>query len=395
MLLSLGLILGLGFLGGYLINKIKIPSLVGMIIIGILIGPTVLNWLDLDILKISGTLRQIALVIILTRSGLNLDFESLKKIGRPAILLSFLPATFEIVGVALISFYLIDLPIFESILLGSVLAAVSPAVTSPRMLKLIESGYDGKNNVCKLVLVSSSIDDIFVIVIFYAFLGLVENNSFNVLNIGLIPISIVLGILLGLGVGFIVSLVINKFNVKTPLYVLLLFSLSLLMLGLETLLKQYVSFSGLLAVIVMAMVVLFKTKEKAKTISQGYDNLWLFFEIILFVLVGASLNFNYVFNNLWQGILIIVGGLIFRSIGVLICLIKTKLILKERIFVIISFLPKATVQASIGGIALSYGLVCGPIILAIAVLAIIITAPIGAFLIDHLAPKLLTTEQLK
>ena len=389
MVLSLGIILILGFLVGCVLSKIKLPGLVGMIIVGLVIGPYCLGLIDDSILAISTELRQIALVIILTRSGLNLDIESLKKIGRPAILMSFIPATLEIIGVTLISLLMLEISVFEAMLLGSVLAAVSPAVVSPRMIKLIEDRLGERHQVPKLILAGSSVDDIYVIVLFYVFLGLVENNVFNITSILTIPLTITLGILIGILVGLLLSYILKKTNFKITINVLLVLSTSFLMIGLENILKEYVSISSLLGIMVMGVILLFKEPIKSKELSVGYNNLWIFFEIILFVLVGATVDFSYAVNNSLTAILILVVGLLFRTLGVLICLIKTNLNKKERLFTVFSYLPKATVQASIGGIALSLGLYCGSIILTVSVISILITAPIGALLIDKTAKKLL------
>ena len=394
MILSLGLILILGFIIGWLLSKIKIPGLVGMIIVGLLIGPYCLGLIDEKILSISTELRQVALVIILTRSGLNLDIDSLKKIGRPAILMSFIPATLEIIGITLISQLLLEITIFESILLGTVLAAVSPAVVSPRMIKLIEERFGENHQVPKLILAGSSVDDIYVIVLFYTFLGLVGNNTFDFVSITMIPVTIILGVLLGIIVGLILSYILKKTNFKTAINILIIISSSFLMIGLENMLKDYISISSLLGIMVTGIVLLFMNKEKAKQLSDGYNNLWIFFEIILFVLVGATVDFSYAINNGLMAILILIIGLLFRTLGVLLCLIKTKLTFKERLFTILAYIPKATVQASIGGIALSLGLSCGSIILTVSVISILITAPIGAILIDNLSSKLLDRTDL-
>lgn len=389
MILSIGLILILGFIIGSLLSKIKIPGLIGMIIVGLIIGPYCLGLIDDKVLLISNELRQIALVIILTRAGLNLDIESLKKIGRPAILMSFIPATCEIIGVTIISLLLLDLSLFESILLGTVLAAVSPAIVSPRMIKLIENKFGEKHQVPKLILAGSSVDDIYVIILFYTFLGLVENNIFNVVSVTMIPVTIILGILLGIIVGLFLSYILKKTNFTNTINVLIILSVSFLMIGLENIIKDYISISSLLGIMVIGIVILFKNKEKSKDLSKGYNNLWLFFEIILFVLVGASIDFSYALSNAFVATVIVLIGLLFRTIGVCLCLIRTNLTYKERIFTIIAYIPKATVQASIGGIALSLGLPCGSIILTVSVIAILLTAPIGALLIDNLAKKLL------
>lgn len=390
MILSIGLILIFGFIIGYFLSKIKIPGLVGMIIIGLIIGPYCLGLIDDKILEISSELRQIALVIILTRSGLNLDIESLKKVGRPAILMSFIPATCEIIGVTLISTLLLKLNIFEAILLGTVLAAVSPAVVSPRMIKLIDERFSEEHQVPKIILAGSSVDDIYVIVLFYTFLELVDNNTFNIVNITLIPITIILGILLGVIVGLLLSYILKKTNFNNAINILIVLASSFLMIGLENILKKYISISSLLGVMVMGIVLLFKNKEKSKELSKCYNNLWIFFEIILFVLVGATVDFSYAINNCFIAIIILIVGIMFRMLGVLLCLIKTNLTLKERLFAVIAYIPKATVQASIGGIALSLKLPCGSIILTVSVISILLTAPIGAILIDNLSKKLLS-----
>lgn len=390
MLLSIGLILILGFLGGYLASKIRIPGLVMMIIVGLIIGPYALNLLDQSLLNISSYLRQIALVIILTRSGLNLDFSSLKKMGRPALLMSFIPATFEIIGVTLASYFFLGLTLFEGMLLGSVLAAVSPAVVSPRMIQLIEKGYGKRNEVPKLILAGASLDDIYVIVLFYGFLGLVETNAFNPLALLEIPLSIGLGILLGLIVGFILGFILKHSQLKTTINLIIVLGVSLLLVGLETILAPYISISSLLSVIVLAMVILLTNQTKAKELARGYNGLWQVFEIILFVLVGASLDLSYALTNFGPSILVLFIGLISRSMGVILSISFTRYTFKEKVFIVIAYLPKATVQASIGAIALNLGLGAGSIILAVAVLSILITAPLGAFLVDRLAPKLLT-----
>lgn len=392
MILSFGIILLGGFIIGYLLNKIKIPGLVGMLLFGLFIGPQFLNLIDKSVLSISSELRQIALVIILTRSGLNLDFNSLKKIGRPAILLCFIPATVEIIGVTIASIYLLNLSIFESLLLGSVLAAVSPAVVSPRMIELIERKEGEEHQVPKLILAGASVDDIYVVVLFYSFLGLVENDVIDIKGISMVPVSIILGILLGILIGFLLSFIYKK--LKTPLLtnVIITLAMSFLFIGLENYLKKWISISSLLSIMVMSMILLFKNEEQAKELSKGYNVLWKVFEIILFVLVGASIDFHFSLKTGLLALIVLMIGLAFRCIGVLLSLLGTSLTWKERGFVILSYLPKATVQASIGGIALSLGLSCGSTILMVSVLAILITAPIGAILIDHLHQRLLKSN---
>lgn len=389
--LSLGVALIAGFTIGWLLERIHVPGFVGMIVLGVLLGPTVLNFLSPDLLVISSTLRQIALVVVLTRSGLSLDFRALKKVGRPAILMCFVPATFEIVGVGIASHYLLSLDWMEGFLLGCVLGAVSPAVVSPRMIKLIEEGYTHKS-IPQIILGGSSADDTYTIILFYAFLGIVQNGTFDALSVGLIPLTIISGIALGLLVGILLVLFYKKTNFPLAVNVLLFFGVSLSLLGFEELLKEYFDVSSLLAIMVMGMVVLFKLPKKAKELSNGYNGIWKVFEILLFVLVGAAVDFKYIVSSGGFGILVLLIGLVFRSVGVVICLLGSKLNLKETVFCIFAYLPKATVQASIGGIALSYGLSCGPIVLAVAVLAIVITAPIGGFLIDSFGKRWLSKE---
>ena len=393
MLLSLGLILSLGFLGGFLFSKIRIPGLVAMIIVGLIIGPYMLNLIDASILNISAELRQIALIIILTRSGFNLDLASLKKIGRPAILMSFIPATLEIIGIMIFSHLLLDLSLFEGMLLGSVIAAVSPAVVSPRMIRLIEKGYGSEKAVPKLVLAGSSVDDIYVIILFYAFLGLVETNVFIATNLVSIPLSIGLGIIFGLMMGLILSFILKKTTFPLVINMIIILATSFLMVGVENILKPYVAVSSLLGIIVLAMTLLFFNSEKVKNINKGYDALWQVFEIILFVLVGATLNLNYALSNMGPSLLVLLAGLTFRAVGVGLSLLLTNYNYKERLFIMLAYIPKATVQASIGGIALSMNLASGQTILTVSIIAILITAPIGAFLIDFLAPRLLKKKE--
>lgn len=387
--LSLFIIFFAGILGGFIFEKIKLPKLIFYIILGILIGPSVFNIVDDTLVNISSYLRQIALVIILTRSGLSLDINNLKKIGRPAILMCFIPATFEIIGITIFAPLFLSISYLEALLLGSVLAAVSPAIVVPRMIKLMDEGYN-KNNVPELVMAGASCDDIFVIVLFYSFKELVKTSTFNAWNISQIPISIITGIVLGLIIGLLMVAIIKHLKLNKVINVILMLGLSFGMIALENVLKPYFSVSSLLAIIVMALVINIFKKEEAKEIQKSYNNLWQGFEILLFTLVGIATNINYAFSK--DG-LIIVGlifiALIFRSIGVIICIICTKFNKKEKIFIIISYLPKATVQASIGAIALSEGLACGEIVLTAAVISILITAPLGAILIDSLYKKLL------
>lgn len=390
MFLSLFIIFTLGIFGGLLFEKIKLPKLIWYIVLGILLGPSVLNIVDESLIAISSYLRQIALILILTRSGLSLNINNLKKIGRPAILMCFIPACFEIIGVLIFAPIFLNITYLEALLLGSVLAAVSPAIVVPRMIKLIEEGYGKDKNVAELVLAGASVDDIFVIVLFYSFKGLVSTNVFNGWNIIQIPISIVLGILLGIIVGFLVAVIIKKIKTNTIINVILMLGLSFGMLYLEEILKPYISVSSLLAIIIMGLIIALIRKEESKEIQKSYNSLWNGFEILLFALVGIATNINYAFSD--NGIMIlglIIIALIFRSLGVIVCLIATKFHWKEKLFIILSYIPKATVQASIGAIALTEGLDCGDIVLTSAVVSILFTAPIGAILIDNTYKKLL------
>ena len=390
MFLSLFIIFTLGIFGGLIFEKIKLPKLIWFILLGILIGPSVLNIVDETLISISSYLRQIALILILTRSGLSLSIDNLKKVGRPAILMCFIPACFEIIGVLIFAPMFLNITYLEALLLGSVLAAVSPAIVVPRMIKLLEEGYGKDKNVAELVLAGASVDDIFVIVLFYSFKGLISTNVFNGWNIIQIPISIVLGTLLGIIVGFLVALIIKKIKTNTIINVILMLGLSFGMLYLEEILKPYISVSALLAIIIMGLIIALIRKEESKEIQKSYNSLWNGFEILLFVLVGIATNINYAFSD--NGVMIlglIIIALIFRSLGVIVCLIATKFHWKEKLFIVLSYLPKATVQASIGAIALTEGLACGDIVLTSAVVSILFTAPMGAILIDNTYKKLL------
>ena len=391
--LSLFIIFSFGIIGGILFEKIRLPKLIWYILLGILIGPSLLNIVDDTLISISSYLRQIALVIILTRSGLSLDIKNLKKIGRPAILMCFLPASFEIIGVVIFAPIFLGISYLEAMLLGSVLAAVSPAIVVPRMIKLMELGYNS-SNVPELVMAGASCDDIFVIVLFYSFKNLVATSNFDFYNIVQIPLSIISGIILGILVGFLVVLFIKYLKMNKIINVVLMLGLSFGMIALEGVLKPYFSISALLAIIVMALIINIFKKEEAKEIQKSYNGLWQGFEILLFVLVGVATNVNYAISSDGAIILgLVVIALAFRSVGVIICLIKTRFNIKEKVFIIISYIPKATVQASIGAIALTEGLSCGTLVLTMAVISILFTAPLGAILMDSLYKKLLVKSE--
>ena len=388
--LSLFIIFTCGILGGILFEKIKIPKLVWYITLGVLIGPSILNIVDDTLINISSYLRQIALVIILTRSGLSLDIHNLKKIGRPAIFMCFLPAVFDIVGIAIFAPIFLRISYLEALLLGSVLAAVSPAVVVPRMIKLMDEGYGMERNVPELIMAGASCDDIFVIVLFYSFKSLVATSNFRAWDRAQIPISIVGGVFLGVMVGFFIVLILHKLKMNKVIHVIFMLGVSFGMIALESALKPYFSISSLLAIIVMAFIVHIFKKEEAKEIQKTYNSLWSGFEILLFALVGIATDIHYAFSiegAILIGIVLI--ALVFRSIGVFVSLIATKFNKKEKLFIIISYLPKATVQASIGAIALQEGLGCGTVVLTGAVISILITAPLGAILMDRTYKKLL------
>lgn len=395
MFLSLGLILVIGFAGGLLFEKIRIPKLVFYMLLGILLGPSLLDIVSEDLLNISSYLRQIALIIILTRSGLSLDIATLKKIGRPAIMMCFVPACFEIIGIVIFAPLLLKISVAEALLLGSVLAAVSPAVVVPRMIKLQQQGYSSRHALPELVMAGASCDDIFVIVLFYSFKGLVVTDRFNALSLLSIPLSIVLGLLLGVTVACAVIPLFKKTNLSVPLKIIVMLGVSFLMVGFEELVKKYVSVSSLLGIMLLGILVLRFDKPSAQNIQAGYNGMWNFFEILLFFLVGCAADIRYVFSTEGALVLALLAlGLIFRSIGVLICVIHTRFNIREKIFIVLSYLPKATVQASIGAIALSEGLACGKIVLTAAVISILITAPLGAILMDLTYKKLLEAPYL-
>lgn len=388
---NLFLIFGIGILGGYVFEKIKLPKLVFYIILGILIGPSVFNIVDESLSNISTYLRQIALIIILTRSGLSLDIKNLKKIGRPAILMCFVPACFEIIGVAILGPIFLNISILEVLLVGAVLAAVSPAIVVPRMIKLMEDGYGMEHHVPEVIMAGASCDDIFVIILFYTFKNMIVTSSFDVWGIAQIPLSIIFGIVLGILCGIVLVLMIKYLHLNSIVNVLFTLALSFGMVALESFLKPYVSVSSLLAIIVMAMVVKKCQAEAATKIKKSYNALWSGFEILLFVLVGIVTDIHYAFSKEGAIILgLVLIALLFRSAGVLVSIVATKFNWKEKLFIIISYLPKATVQASIGAIALSEGIACGRIVLTAAVIAILVTAPLGAILMDSTYKKLLT-----
>lgn len=389
MLTSLALIFLCGLLFGTLFSKLKLPPLLGMLLTGIVLGPYVLSLMDPSILSISADLRQLALIIILTRAGLNLDLASLKKVGRPAILMCFVPACFEIGGMLLLAPPLLHISLLEAAIMGTVVAAVSPAVIVPKMLHLMETGYGTKQSIPQLIMAGASVDDVFVIVLFTSFTGLAQGQQISAVSFLSIPVSILLGLLVGAIIGVLLALLFARFHMRDSVKVLLILSLSFLLVALENTVKSTVPFSGLLAVMSLNIAVQRKRTEVAVRLSAKFSKLWVVAELILFVLVGATVNLSYVATAGLAAVAVILGVLLFRMLGVCVCLLKTTLQKKERLFCMLAYLPKATVQAAIGSLPLSMGLACGNIVLTVAVLSILITAPLGAFLIDLTYKKLL------
>lgn len=375
MLQSLALILLLGLITSKLLEKIKIPGLVGMIISGILIS----SFMDIKIINISSELRQIALVVILTRSGLSLNFKILKNVGRPSIFLCFLPATFEMIACTIIAPCIFKISYLESALLGSVLAAVSPAVVSPRMIKMIENRIGTKKGIPEMILAGASVDDVYVIVFFSVFLSLLTKNTLTYIKFIQLPISIFLGIVFGVILGKILMYIFKKIEMTNITKTIVLISISFLSLKLQ----DFLPVAVLLSIMVIGMYINAKDADMSKQLSSVYSNLWNVFEILLFVLVGISLKLEYIKTNAILAIVLLMLILIFRVLAVYISVSKTKLIFKEKLFCMLSYIPKATVQAAIGGVPLAMGVKSGELILTISVIAILFTAPIGAFCIDN------------
>lgn len=392
MLTSIAIILLLGLLVGWLFSKIKLPSLLGMIIVGIIISPHCLNLVDDSILAISGDLRQIALVIILTRAGLSLNFSDLKKVGRPAILMCFVPATIEMIGTIILAPLLLGVSVLEAAIMGSVIAAVSPAVTVPRMIKLMDEGYGKDKSIPQLILAGASVDDVFVIVVFTALTTLASTGKVSATSFLQIPISIVLGVAVGCLMGFVLVFFFKKCHMRDSIKVLIILSISFLLLELQNRLEGIVPVSGLLAIMSMGILINQKYDLLAKRLSVKYNKLWIGAEIFLFVLVGIAVDVKYALNAGIAVLGIVVLALVFRMLGVVISLIRTKLNAKERLFCAVAYTPKATVQAAIGTIPLAMGLGCGEIVLTVAVVAILLTAPFGAICIDSLYKKLLKKD---
>ena len=392
MLLSVALIFIVGLTLGAIFQKLKLPSLLGFLISGIILGPHALNLIDTSILSISADLRQIALIIILARAGLSLNMGDLKKVGRPALLMCFVPACFEIIGMVLLAPKLLGISVLEAAIAGSVIAAVSPAVVVPKMLRLMEEGYGTKNSIPQLIMIGASVDDVFVIVLFTAFTNLALGGSISALSFALIPLSIVSGLIIGAVSGILVTWLLDRFQVRNSIKVIILLCMAFILVSGEKMVGGAIPFSGLLAVMGMGAVILNKNQSLSTMLSRKLSKLWIAAEIVLFVLVGATVDIGYAITAGGAALLLIGCVLGFRMVGVLICLLKTELTKKERIFCMIAYCPKATVQAAIGSLPLAMGLSCGSIVLTVAVLAILITAPLGAIGIDASYKKLLKRE---
>ena len=398
MLTSLSFIFLVGLAMAAICQRIRLPRIIGMLLTGIVLGPYVLDLLDPSILSISSELRQMALIIILLKAGLSLNLADLKKVGRPAVMLSCVPASFELLGYVLFAPMILGINRIEAAVMGAVLAAVSPAVVVPRMVKLMETGYGTKKSIPQMILAGASCDDIFVIVLFSTFSGMAQGGSARVMDFVNIPISIVSGILLGAVAGWLLSLFFEtayakEHYVRNSMKVIIVLGGSFLLMSVETWVKPYISVSGLLAVVSMACVLKLRSiKAVSARLSEKFGKLWLAAEVLLFVLVGAAVDIRYTMGAGLAAVLMIFTALIFRTIGVLICLAGTALNWKERLFCVIAYLPKATVQAAIGSVPMAMGLPCGQIVLSVAVMAILITAPLGALGMDSTFERLLEKE---
>lgn len=389
MLKSIALIMLIGMSAGWVCRKVKLPGLLGMLFTGIILGPYVFNLLDSSILLVSADIRKIALVIILTRAGLTLNLEDLKKVGRPAFLMCFVPATFEMLGMIILAPRLLSVSLIEAAVIGAVVAAVSPAVVVPKMIKLMEDGYGTKQGIPQLILAGASVDDVYVIVMFTAFTSLAQGGNVSVMSFVNIPVSIIFGIIIGIIIGKALAVVWKKVHIRDTVKAAIFLSVALLLVGVEASLNTPITFASLISVMFIGIALKKDRPEVAFRLSQKYNKMWVWAEVMLFVLVGATVDIGYVAYAGVSSIVIIIGALIFRMAGVALCMAGTKLKLKERVFCMLAYTPKATVQAAIGGVPLSMGLACGNTVLTVAVLAIIITAPLGAFAIDMTYRKLL------
>ncbi|OHE27189.1 MAG: potassium transporter [Tenericutes bacterium GWA2_38_26] len=389
MLFSISIITLTALLLSQLFIKLKLPGIIGMLLSGIILGPFVLDLIDPSILSLSADLRQIALIVILIRAGLSLDLEDLKKVGRPALLLSFIPATIEMVAVIILAPLFFGISYLDAAIMGAIIAAVSPAVVVPRMIKLMESGYGKEKKIPQLIMAGASIDDVYVIVIFTSLIQVYQGSTVSLLTFLFIPVSIILGVFLGIVSGLVLSWFFKKFHLRDTIKVLIIFSIGFLFIVLEKTISGFLPISGLVGIMALGGTILKKHMVLAKRLVGKFEKIWVIAEIMLFVLVGAAVDISVIANVGLFALLLIVISMIFRMFGVFISLIKTRLNAKEKLFVGISYSPKATVQAAIGAIPLSLGISSGNLILTVAVLAIIITAPFGSILMDKTYKKLL------
>lgn len=391
MLTSLGLVLLLGMALGALAKRLGLPSLVGMLIAGMILGPYALNLLSDSLLNISADLRQLALIIILTRAGLSLDVEALKRVGRPAVLMCFVPACFEIVGMTLLAPLLLGVSTLDAAIMGAVVGAVSPAVIVPRMIRLSEEGWGVDRGIPQLILAGASVDDVFVIVMFTAFTGLASGGTGLTAGAVLgVPASILTGIVAGLALGWLLAQWFRRVHMRDSVKVVILLSLAFLLVAAEDALEGIFPFSGLLAVMGAGVGIQKWRTVVAQRLSLKFSKLWVAAEVALFVLVGAAVDLRYALSAGVMAILAVLGALCFRAVGVLVCVSGAHFSPKEKLFCVLGYLPKATVQAAIGGVPLAMGLGCGQIVLTVAVIAILVTAPLGALAIDRSYSKLLT-----
>ncbi len=396
MIASLALIFLVGLAAAALCQRLRLPRIIGMLFTGIVLGPYALNLLDASILSVSSDLRQMALVIILLKAGLSLNLSDLRRVGRPAILMSCIPASFEILAFVLFAPGLLHLSLAEAAVMGAVLGAVSPAVVIPRMVQLMDDGYGTQKRIPQLILAGASCDDVFVIVLFSTFLGMAQGGEATLMSLSGIPVSIVLGVAVGALVGyalarFFETAYAHRLSVRNSTKVVVVLGMAFLLTSIESVLP--LPFSGLLAVMSMACALNMACSPRvAKRLGEKFGKLWIAAEVILFVLVGAAVDIRYTLNAGRMAVAMIALALVFRAIGVWLCLLGTELNRKERLFCVIAYCPKATVQAAIGGVPLAMGLACGPLVLSVAVLAILITAPLGALGMDLTYPALLTRD---
>ena len=388
MLTSLAYVLLLGMALGAMASRLRLPSLVGMLLAGILLGPCVLNLLSPSLLGISADLRQLALVIILTRAGLSLELEDLRRAGRPAVLLCFVPASFEVLGMVLLAPRLLGVDVLDAAIMGAVVGAVSPAVIVPRMLRLMEEGYGADKGIPQMILAGASVDDVFVIVLFTSFTGMAQGGSFSPAALAGVPVSIVLGGAAGLGLGYVLAKCFTRFHLRDSAKVVVLLALAFLLVALEDAAEGVVPFSGLLGLGLRRW-----RRPAAERLTAKFGKLWVAAEVMLFVLVGAEVDIGYAAAAGLAAVATVLGVLCFRAVGVLLCVAGSRLSGRERLFAVLAYLPKATVQAAIGGVPLAMGLACGQVVLTVAVVAILVTAPLGALAIDLSFRRLLRRDR--